>query len=207
MENCELLSLIEGLSLSGDIVKDAPAFLLHWGKPRTVDHTAQVAVEALRIASLHGVDADKAEVAAWLHDISAVIPSPKRAEAARDLGVPLLPEEQAFPMIVHQKLSEVVARELFRIQDQEILSAIGCHTTLRAGASALDKTVFIADKVAWDQAGIPPYRDELLAALASSLDGAALVYLRYLWERRATLPVVHPWMVGALIELSGGQLP
>jgi len=37
----------------------------------------------------------------------------------------------------------------------------------------------------------------LLAALAHSLDAAAFVYLRFLWERRVTLGVIHPWFVDA----------
>ncbi len=207
MENRRLVSLAEGLALTGEIARDAPAFLRHWKRPGTADHSAQVAVEARHIATLHGVDAQKAEIGAWLHDVSAVFPSASRAEAARELGIPLLPEEEAFPPIAHQKLSAVLARELFGVDDEQVLSAIGCHTTLKRRASALDKVVFLADKVAWDQPGTPPYLEGLLAVLSRSLDEAALVYLRYLWERRATLPVVHPWMVDALSELSGGQLP
>lgn len=104
-------------------------------------------------------------------------------------------------MIVHQKLSALMARELFGITDAEVLSAIGCHTTLKANASPLDKTLFVADKIAWDQQGRPPYLTDLLAALERSLDGAALVYLDYLWERRETLPVLHPWVRAAHRQL------
>jgi len=207
MEHDNLQWLSEGFSLSGDMARDASAFLLRWQKPGTAQHSEQVAHEARRIARLHGVDTASTEVAAWLHDISAVFPGPRRAQVARELGVDLLAEEEGFPPIAHQKLSVVVARAVFHVHDPVILSAIGCHTTLKAGASALDKTVFIADKVAWDQPGTPPYRDALLTALNESLDGAALVYLRYLWEHRATLPVVHPWMVQALADLSGSQAP
>jgi len=117
--------------------------------------------------------------------------------AAHTLGVVILPEEAAFPMILHQKLSAVLARDLFGERNDAVLSAIGCHTTLKADASTLDTVVFVADKIAWDQPGIPPYRDELLAALAHSLDAAAFVYLGYLWERRETLGIIHPWFVDA----------
>jgi HD superfamily phosphohydrolase YqeK len=99
-------------------------------------------------------------------------------------------------------LSVVLAREVFNVRDEGILSAIGCHTTLKANASPLDKVVFVADKLAWDQPGTPPYKTEMIAALEHSLDSAALVYLQYLWDRRDTLRVVHPWMVAAYMELS-----
>jgi len=83
----------------------------------------------------------------------------------------------------------------------DILSAIGCHTTLKADASLLDKVVFIADKIAWDQPGEPPYWAELQQALDRSLDHAVFCYLDYLWQRRATLRVVHPWLVAAHQQL------
>ncbi len=34
-------------------------------------------------------------------------------------------------MILHQKQSVCIAKELFNIKDREILSAIECHTTLK----------------------------------------------------------------------------
>jgi HD superfamily phosphohydrolase YqeK len=106
----------------------------------------------------------------------------------------VLPEEETLPMIIHQKLSVVIARELFDVQDDAILSAIGCHTTLKAGANALDKVVFVADKLAWDQPGIAPFHADMWAALERSLDEVMMVYVRYLWERRDTLAVIHPWL-------------
>jgi predicted HD superfamily hydrolase involved in NAD metabolism len=182
-----------GIARTGDLRRDVPAFLILHGCPDTADHCAAVAAEARRIARIAGVDADAAERAGWFHDISAVIPNAERVPAAHALGVPVLPEEAAFPMIIHQKLSAALAQGLFGEGHPGVLSAIGCHTTLKRDATPLDTVVFVADKVAWDQLGTPPYRDALLAALEESVDAAALVYLRYLWERRAALGVVHPW--------------
>jgi HD superfamily phosphohydrolase YqeK len=65
----------------------------------------------------------------------------------------------------------------------------------------LDKVVFVADKIAWDQPGEPPYLAEILAAVERSLDAAAFCYLDYLYQRRATLRVAHPWMLAAREEL------
>ena len=81
------------------------------------------------------------------------------------------------------------------------LSAIACHTTLRAGATLLDKVLFVADKLEWDQEGKPPYLSGMRGMLERSLDEAALFYLDYLWQRRVTLPVVHPWMIEARQQL------
>jgi HD superfamily phosphohydrolase YqeK len=104
-------------------------------------------------------------------------------------------------MLLHQRLSAVIAKERFGIHDGDVLSAIGCHTTLKARASLLDKVVFIADKVAWDQPGTPPYQLALDKALAYSLDQAVFCYLDHLWQQRETLAAVHPWFVDAYQEL------
>jgi predicted HD superfamily hydrolase involved in NAD metabolism len=196
-----LIQISAGLQLTGDIARDVPVFLTHHGRPDTAKHCGAVAAEARRIAALVGADLDAAEVAGWLHDISVIIPSEQRAVIAEQLGVDVLPEETIFPMIIHQKLSAVLAREIFRIEDAAILSAVGCHTTLKAGATMLDKVLFVADKLAWDQPGHAPFHDDMRAALGRSLDQAALVYLRYLWEQRATLRVFHPWAQAAYIDL------
>lgn len=200
-----LVQLSEGLVLTGDMARDVTTFLERHGCPKTAVHSAAVAVEVHRIATLTGIEAARAAQAGWLHDVSAVIPVGERVAAAVALDIPVLPEERALPMILHQKLSVVLARHLFGVTDAAILSAIGCHTTLKAGAASLDKVLFVADKLAWDQPGEPPYRASLEAALARSLDAAACVYLRYLWERRATLAVVHPWMAAAHAYLCEGD--
>ncbi len=196
-----LLALVRDIHLTGDLARDVMDFLRDHGCPNTAAHSAGVAAEARRLAAQVGVDEAAASRAAWLHDISAVFPADGRVATAESLGLDVLPEERALPMILHQKLAAVVAREVFGVTDAAVLAAIGCHTTLKADAAALDKLIFVANKLAWDQPGEPPYRVAMLAALAQSLDAAACVYLRYLWERRATLAVIHPWFVAAYTQL------
>lgn len=105
-------------------------------------------------------------------------------------------------MIIHQKLSRVIAEELFGIRDQNVLSAVECHTTLKPGASLMDKVLFVADKLAWDQPGVPPYREEMISRLEVSLDEAAFAYIHYLWRQRERLKVVHPWLEAAYDDLA-----
>ena len=198
-----LTDLVRDVVFTGDLAQDVVRFLGDHGYPKTVTHCAAVADEAVRIATLVGADAALAEQAAWLHDVSAVFPAATRAHVAETLGVEVLLEEAALPMILHQKLSAVLAREVFSVTNAAVLSAVGCHTTLKARASTLDEVIFVADKLAWDQPGVPPYRDGLVQALDRSLDDAACHYLRYLWERRASLAVIHPWFVAACADLCG----
>ncbi|MBK8900899.1 MAG: bis(5'-nucleosyl)-tetraphosphatase (symmetrical) YqeK [Anaerolineaceae bacterium] len=188
-------------SLTGDLGSDVTAVLTHHHLPKVGGHVARVAREARQLASQFGADPDQAETAAWLHDISAVIPNPARVALCAAFNIPVLPGEAAFPMILHQKLSAVVAQEVFGVTETAVLSAIGCHTTLKAGASLLDKIVFVADKIQWDQPGEPPYFAEIETAVSHSIDDACRVYLTYLWQQRDSLRYVHPWFIAAREEL------
>jgi predicted HD superfamily hydrolase involved in NAD metabolism len=200
-----LIALHDQLELTGDTGADVMALLRAHGLPKTAEHSRRVAHEAGRIAARAGADSVLATQAGWLHDVSAVFPAPERAQIAAGLGLEVLPEEAAFPMIAHQRLSKVLARELFGIRDQEVLDAIGCHTTLRGQATRMDKVLFVADKLEWDQAGVAPYRDDLLAALEHSVDEAAAFFVGYLWARRDTLKVIHPWLREAYAELGNTE--
>jgi predicted HD superfamily hydrolase involved in NAD metabolism len=187
--------------MTGDLAESVPRFLHAHGCSHTAAHVRAVALESARLALCLSVDVRQASAAGWLHDISAVVPLASRVSLAEHYGIPVLVEERRVPMILHQKLSAVLARECFGIEDDAVLAAIACHTTLRQDATALDKVVFLADKIAWDQPGTPLYLDELTRALTVSLDAAVCVYLQTLWDRRDGLPVVHPWLAAAYTQL------
>lgn len=182
----------------GWINEDVHAFLALHGCQRAAKHCGKVARAAYQLAERLGADPLAAEAAGWLHDVSAVWTNDQRLAAAEALSVEILPEERQAPFILHQKLSVVLARELFGVRDAAVLSAVGCHTTLKNDPSPLDKVVFIADKLAWDEPYDAPWHPALREALEHSLDDGCRVYLGYLWEQRSTLTVVHPWMVEAL---------
>jgi predicted HD superfamily hydrolase involved in NAD metabolism len=178
------------------------ALLTHHGCVKTAGHSRRVAAEAKRLAQRWQAGPHAAEIAGWLHDISAIVPNAQRVELAEQLGIEVLPEERILPMIIHQKLSAYFAQHLFAIHDPAVLSAIGCHTTLKADAGLLDKVLFVADKLKWDQPGDPPYLAAMTAAAERSLDQAALCYLAELWRQRDDLPVLHPWARQAFQQLS-----
>jgi predicted HD superfamily hydrolase involved in NAD metabolism len=178
------------------------AVLTHHNLPKVAGHVSRVGQEAKRLAARFGANEAAAKTAGWLHDISAVIPNEARVELCQAFNVPVLPGEADFPMILHQKLSVVVAREIFGVTEPAVLSAIGCHTTLKAGALLLDKIVFVADKIKWDQLGEPPYLVEIETAVTHSIDDACRVYLNYLWQQRDHLRFVHPWFLAAYQELA-----
>ncbi len=185
----------------GWINEDVTVFLKQNGCPRVAAHSSNVAHAAYQLAERFGVNPLAAEAGGWLHDISALWPDHQRLAAADMLDIEVLPLERQWPKIVHQKLSVALACEIFHVRDAGVLSAVGCHTTLKSGASLLDKVVFIADKLAWDEPCDAPWHPALRNALAESLDDGCRVYLRYLWDQRENLAVFHPWTEAACREM------
>lgn len=188
-------------TLSGNLKDDIYIFLVNNGCPKTAEHCVRVGKEARQIAERFIANADSAEIAGYLHDISAVYSNDVRIQVSYDLGIEVLSEEEAFPMIIHQKISKEMARDIFNIMDQEILDAVGCHTTLKKNSTILDKVLFVADKIEWDQNGEPPYLFQITQKLDHSLNDAAFEYIDFLWKQRDNLGVIHPWLRDAYYEL------
>jgi predicted HD superfamily hydrolase involved in NAD metabolism len=186
---------------SGNLENDIKTLLLQHNHDHTYHHVKAVVEKAVELAHQFHGNVVQSATAAWLHDISAIIPAYERVDVAKALRLTVLPEEERFPMIVHQKLSVPISKQTFGVNDPVVLSAIECHTTLKANASLTDKIVFVADKIAWDQTGTPPYIDELKLGLERSVDAAALAYLNYLWSLRNQLRVLHPWVIEARNDL------
>jgi predicted HD superfamily hydrolase involved in NAD metabolism len=194
-----LVAYVGGFSLTGDFCADAAALLRSRGRADTADHSQRVAAMARRLARRWGADERSAEVAGWLHDISAIVPGDDHLQVAEMLGLEVLEEERQAPVLVHQKLSVAIARQVLAVADGPVLSAVGCHTTLKADSSLLDKVVFVADKMAWDQPGDPPYLAAMASAADQSLDRAAYCYLDYLQHKHKSM---HPWASQAYRQLS-----
>jgi predicted HD superfamily hydrolase involved in NAD metabolism len=196
-----LSSLVEEIEFIGSVRQDVAVFLTHHECPKTVAHSIQVGEQAGVLARRFGASPRKAALAGWLHDISAVIPNKKRLKAAQALGLEILPVEAEVPLLLHQKLSVEISRHVFNITDEEVLAAIGCHTTLKPDPSQLDSVLFVADKLAWDKKGKPPYFDDLQVGLEKSLGQAVYQYQDYLLHSGKIL-TPHPWMLASYRQLS-----
>lgn len=184
------------IPLTQHIPTDVVTILEAYNYHKIARHVGQVAAEISRLAAIFAAPPDLA-LAGWLHDVSAIIPNGARVALCHHFGLEVLSEEQQVPMLLHQKLSAVMAEQVWGITDEAILSAITCHTTLKRHASQADKIVFLADKIRWDQGGTPPYLDGLLAALEESLNTAVSFFLQTMWQRKESFKVVHPYFIEA----------
>lgn len=110
------------------------------------EHTLGVAKTAKKIAKLYGVDEYKAEMAALLHDCAKnrTIEEMRRMITKEE---ELSDEEYNLPEILHGFAGAIYARNLFRVEEKEILNAIKYHTIGRKNMSPLEKIVYISDVI------------------------------------------------------------
>ncbi|CEN23267.1 HD superfamily hydrolase [[Clostridium] sordellii] len=181
--------------ITNDLKKSITEFLELNNCLDTISHSIEVANYAKDISCRYSIRSELAEMSGLLHDISAVIPNNKRIEVSNILGIEIYDEERKMPLIIHQKISKIIAQDIFKINDTSILSAIECHTTLKKEPSKLDLLLFVSDKVKWDQDGNPPYLEGLLYNLDKSLEHSALYYIDYLLQNE--IKVIHPWLKDA----------
>jgi predicted HD superfamily hydrolase involved in NAD metabolism len=202
MMNILLKQLTYNVPWTGDIRTDMLALLHHHSRPDLVEHGLQVGAQAHILAERFNVMPARAELGGWLHDIGRIVPLAFYLAAAQIWEVDVLPAEEQDRRLLHQKFSVVIARDVFQVTDEGVLSAIGCHTTMKPAMSPLDKVVFLADKLTWDGSTPPRYVEQIQVSLEQthSLDAALHVYCRAFWEWAQQRPmfVPHPWFLEVL---------
>ena len=164
------------------------------GKDKTLTHVRQVAKTNALIAGEFNLDPGKSILAGLLHDISAVMRPNDMLLYAKTCDMELDESERRHPFLLHQRLSRVFAETIFSVRDTDVLSAIECHTTLKTGPSKYDMSLFVADKLSWDQEGKPPFYSQVKLALSNSLESACLEYINYMMEN-ALLQYPHKWLL------------
>lgn len=166
------------------------------GKYKILEHSIKVAEMNKNLAHRFNLDINKCETAALCHDIAGIIKPDLMLDYAKSIGMYIDPSEEKYPFLLHQRLSAIIAESVFDITDDEILSPIRHHTTLKSDPTLYDAALFVADKLAWDQDGTPPFYDIVSSALDESLYHAAYQYIRYIIDYGMIL-YPHKWLMEA----------
>ncbi|WP_338597309.1 HD domain-containing protein [Clostridium baratii] len=180
--------------ITGDIVLDVTNFLLKNNKQKTLKHVIDVANTNSEIAEMYGLNKDICIACGYLHDISSVINPNDMLTYMRENNLFIDESEIKYPFILHQRISRLISKDFFSIDDETILSAIECHTTLKSNPSKYDMALFIADKLSWDQDGKPPFYDVVNNSLSHSLEKACLSYINYIMDNNMILHP-HSWII------------
>ncbi len=106
-------------------------------KPRRLRHSLGVMHMAMLLADAYrNVSIEKARLAGLLHDCGRT-------------------ENNALNALGHAPAGAQIARRIFGVGDEEVLSAIRWHTTGRPGMTELEKIIYVADY-------IEPFRGQML---------------------------------------------
>jgi len=159
-------------------------------------HSVNVMETAVKLASIHGEDINKAATAGLLHDCARDIRGKEIFEACSNFDINIDGVARMQPELLHGPLGVHIARTEYEITDASVLSAILWHTTGHAGMKTLDKIVFLADYIEPDRK--IPGIEEVRKAATYDLDDAMLLALdrtiKYVVNRGALL---HPDTVDA----------
>ncbi len=99
------------------------------------------------LAMAHEADVEQAMIAGLLHDCAKCIPSEKKIRMCKKHDIPITKVEYANPGLLHAKLGAYLAKEKYEIEDEDIISAICCHTTGKPEMNKIEKILYIADYI------------------------------------------------------------
>ena len=176
-------------AVSGDLITDVKALFQSNNKQNTFNHAKAVAEMNMKIADRYELDKDICELCGYLHDISAVVAPGDMLAYAIKKGWHIDESERKHPFLLHQRISKTIAEQNFGVSNEQILSAVECHSTLKMNPSAYDMALFIADKLAWDQESEAPFYSVVNDALNQSLEAASLAYMDYIVDNKM---ILHP---------------
>lgn len=115
--------------------------------PGRFEHTLGVAYTCQALAMRYEYDLHKAELAGLLHDCAKRFDNETMLEKCMKREIPMTDGEIRDPSLLHAKLGAWYAREKYGVEDEEILSAIACHTTGKPQMTLLDKILYVADYI------------------------------------------------------------
>lgn len=152
------------------------AFLRENSTPARLKHTAGVIFLAREYAKRLGLNEQKAALAALLHDVAKYLDYNNYKDFDIEKIAAEHGEKSVPKPVIHQFLGAHVAKNVLKITDEEVLSAIRYHTTGRKNMSALEKVIFVADL-------LEPSRDydeveELRAAVNSDFEKGFLLCVK-----------------------------
>jgi len=117
--------------------------------PKRFEHILSVAEQAKKLATIHSINPDDAELAGLLHDLTREWDFDDMLDFVKQRSIPINDDEKNFPILLHGKIASIVAREKFGIDNQDILNSVSNHTLGSKNMSNLEMIIFLSDTLSW----------------------------------------------------------
>lgn len=155
-------------------------------------HTMCVAYAARHLAKMHGEDEEKAAAAGLLHDCAKGMDLYSMQAYVREHKMKVDESILASGALLHALVGAHMARHTYGVSQEQVLSAIECHTLGKVPMTRLEMIVYLADKIEPDREDYPGLyqirrlsETDLMGAVLMSLENTAI----YVRDRGKTL---HP---------------
>ncbi len=124
-------------------------------------HSMNVADECFKLAEKYGADKRRCYLAGMLHDIMKEDLPERQRQYTAESGLSPDPVEMATKSLWHGVAGGYYVREVLKIDDNEIISAIRYHTTGCARMTLMEKIVYLGDMISEerDYKGVDKMRD------------------------------------------------
>ena len=155
-------------------------------------HSERVAETAASLAGIYGVDAEKVQIAALLHDWARDLEGDDLVEAARGLGFEVTRLDREVPYLLHARVGAAQVRAELPALPEASARAVATHTCGAGQMGGLEKVVYVADMIepARTFEGIEPLRRAVGAVDLDEL--FKLAYTRSILHLIETRRHIHP---------------
>lgn len=135
-------------------------------------HSLNVAAECKKLAEKYGEDSEKAYFAGLLHDVCKELEPEEQQRLIVESGFAVCREELETRSLWHAVAGAYFVKNIFGVEDIDIINSIRFHTVGRAGMSRLEEIVYLGDLVSADRT----YKDvdKMRKLVYSNLDAAML---------------------------------
>jgi predicted HD superfamily hydrolase involved in NAD metabolism len=113
------------------------------------DHMEHVANLAAEIADHYKLNSEEAYLTGFLHDVGRLIEPDDYISVLDTYKVSYSSDEVKVFDVLHGKVANLIAKDIFHVESNDVSQGILYHTTLRKAPTDFEKIIFLADKMTW----------------------------------------------------------